>query len=110
MLTKSSHTSVVKLTDSFDEDRGFVGPWDVEAEGSASIQLIALGVVGIGELIVFKTALQGFDLSVEPSGLPGVCFLGLTDSANNSAQYSDESGGIQGEHVIEEGVQRCGRD
>ena len=110
MLAKSSHMSVIELTDPFDRNRGFVGPWNVEAEGLASIQLIALQAVGVGELVVFETALQGFDLSVEPSSLPGVSFLGLMDSANSFAQYSSKSGGIQGGHVIKEGVQQHRRD
>lgn len=57
---------------------------------------------------MFNVALQHLDLGVELNCLSIVCLLGLANSANSSAQYSSEGGGIKGRNVPEEGIQRVG--
>ena len=102
--------SVVELADPFRNNHGSVGAGYVEVGGSPDIGFVSLRAVGVEDLIVFNAALQRLDLGVESRGFPIMGFLGLTDSANSSAQDSPESDGIQVGNVSKQGVQGAGGD
>lgn len=105
VLAEPSHTFVIELVDPFDKNCGFVESQNVEARGSASVWLIALGAVRIGELVMLKVTFQGFNLCVESSSLTSVGLLGLMNNADSSTQYSPEDDGIKGRYIIKKGVQ-----
>ena len=105
MLTESSHTSVVELTDPFGKDCGFIGARYVKGGGSSRIGLVPIWAIGIGDLVMFNASFQHLDLPPELDCLLSVGLLNLADSADSSTQYSPESGGIEGWYVLEEIVQ-----
>ena len=59
---------------------------------------------------MLNVMLQHLNLNPESDGFLVIGLLGLADSANSSAQYSLESGGIKVGDISEESVQRGGRD
>ena len=105
VLAKSSHTSVVELTDPFGKNHGFVGARYIKARGPSLVGFVFLRAIGVKDFVMLDTALQHLDLGAESHYLPVIGFLGLTDSANSSAQYSPESGSIEGRDISEEIIQ-----
>ena len=55
---------------------------------------------------MLEASFQHLDLFSESNHFSGVGFLGLTDSANSSAQYYPKGGGIKVGDISKKGVQR----
>lgn len=102
--------SIIKLVDPFGKDGGLIGARYVETGSPPLVGLILLGTVRVDDLIVFNAALQFLDLGPVLIHFSIVGILGLMDSANSSAQYSMESGGIKVRNISKEGIQRTRGD